>query len=228
MRCLYYAIITLSGVTDIVTKEQVWKGLKLELTDDEICKIFQADEYEPDNYYDYDLLIETLKKAVNKEIDFTYFIDWNVLVANCFAYIKDDHNAKLKKLYSEVADFFDGMSFMEKYEKKDYKSDVAFLKYYDFLIKKAKKLAKSPFLTNGVERIMLFDHSNWNYDSCVYRVIIKDYNIKQWDIRYVDDHDFDYDESVNYTFVNNKEFTKIFDKFYGDGTKWKEVHNLKF
>lgn len=102
------------------------------------------------------------------------------------------------------------------------------MKYYDFLIKKAKKLAKSPFLTNGVERIMLFDHSNWNYDSCVYRVIIKDYNTKQWDIRYVDDHDFDYDENVNYTFVNNKEFTKIFDKFYEDGTKWKEVHNLKF
>lgn len=167
----------------MVTKEQVWKGLKLELTDDELCKIFQADEYEADNYYDYDLLIATLKKAVNKEIDFDYFIDWNVLVANCFEYIKDAHNAKLQKLYSDVADFFDGMSFMEKYDKKDYKSDVAFLKYYDFLIKKAKKQAKSPFLTYGVERIMLFDHSNWNYDSCVYRVIIKDYNTKQWDIR---------------------------------------------
>lgn len=62
----------------MITKEQVWKGLRLELPDDELCKIFQADEYEIDDYYDYDLLRETLYKVINKEIDFEYFIDWCV------------------------------------------------------------------------------------------------------------------------------------------------------
>lgn len=153
MRCLYYAIITLSGVIDMVVKEQVWKGLKLELTDDEICKIFQADEYEPDNYYDYDLLIATLKKAVNKEIDFTCFIDWNVLVANCFTYIKDDHNAKLKKLYSEVADFFDGMSFMEKYEKKIIKAMLHFWNTMFFWLKRQKNWQKVLFWPMALKKL---------------------------------------------------------------------------
>lgn len=50
----------------MVTKEQVWKGLRLELTRNEIQQIYQAKEYELDDYYDYDLLAKTLKMAINK------------------------------------------------------------------------------------------------------------------------------------------------------------------
>ena len=212
----------------MITKEQVWKGLRLELSDDELCNIFQADEYEVDNYYDYNLLMETLYKAINKEIDFEYFTDWCVLVANCYNYIETNYKTKLGKLYAGVGYFFDGISFMDTYDKKDLMESVAMLKHYDFEIKKAKKENKGPFETKGIERIMLFDHANWNYDSCVYRVIIKDYNKKLWELRYIDDHDFDYNENINYSFVNEREFENIFMEFYNDNTDWKEVHNLEF
>lgn len=212
----------------MISKEQVWRGLRLELSDDVLCKINQADEYEKDDYYDYDLLMGTLNKAINKEIDFDYFIDWCILVANCYNYINDDCKIKLGKLYCDVGYFFDGISFMDDYNKKDFMESVAMLKHYNYLIKKTKKQIKGPFITNGVERIMCFDHANWNYDSCVYRVIIKDYNTKEWEIRYIDDYDFDYDENVNYSFVDEKIFDKIFNEFYNNNTDWKEVHNLKF
>lgn len=212
----------------MISKEQVWRGLRLELSDDVLCKIYQADEYEKDDYYDYDLLMGTLNKAINKEIDFDYFVDWCILVANCYNYTNDDYKTKLGKLYCDVGYFFDGISFMDDYNKKDFMESVAMLKHYNYLIKKAKKQIKGLFITNGVERIMCFDHANWNYDSCVYRVIIKDYNTKEWEIRYIDDYDFDYDENVNYSFVDEKIFDKIFNEFYNDNTDWKEVHNLKF
>ena len=111
---------------------------------------------------------------------------------------------------------------------KDFLEDYAKLKNYDYSIKKAKGEIEGPFVSNGVERILCFDHANWNYDSCVYKLIIKDYNTKEWEIRYIDDHDFEYDESINYSFVSEKEFEKIFNKFYNEDSDWLEVHNMKF
>ena len=212
---------------DMITKEQVWKGLKLELPDDELCKIFQADEYEVDDYYDYDLLMETLYKAINKEIDFEYFIDWCILVANCYNYTKDVCRNKLGKLYCDVGYFFDGISFMDRYDKNRFMESVAMLKHYNYLIKKAKKEINGPFETNGVERILIFDHCNRTNNSSVYRVFIRDYNKKEWELTYIDDNDFEYDENINYTFEDEKHFNKYFYEFYEDET-WKEVHNLKF
>jgi hypothetical protein len=73
----------------MVSSEQVWKGLKLELSKKEICKIFQAEKYEKGDYYDFDVFYGVIKKALNKEIDIEYFTDWCVLVANCFNSIKN-------------------------------------------------------------------------------------------------------------------------------------------
>ena len=212
----------------MITKEQVWKGLRLKLTDKEICDIFQADNYETDDYYDFDLLMDVLHKALNKEINFEYFIDWCILVANSYNYTKDGYKSKLGKLYCDVGYMFDGVSFMEEYNRKGLLSAIADLKYYNHLIIQAKRRKKEPFLTNDVERILVFDHANWNLDSSVYRAIIKDYRHKKWEIRYVDDGVFEFDESKNYSFVNDKEFEKIFDEFYNENSDWKEVHNLKF
>ena len=212
----------------MITKEQVWKGLRLKLTDKEICDIFQADNYETDDYYDFDLLMDVLHKALNKEINFEYFIDWCILVANSYNYTKDGYKSKLGKLYCDVGYMFDGVSFMEEYNRKGLLSAIADLKYYNHLIIQAKKRNKEPFLTNNVERILVFDHANWNLDSSVYRAIIKDYRHKKWEIRYVDDGVFEFDENKNYSFVEDKEFEKIFNEFYNENSDWKEVHNLKF
>lgn len=48
------------GRNIMISKEDAWKGLKLELSNEEICKMFQAKTYEKDYYYDYNLLMDTL------------------------------------------------------------------------------------------------------------------------------------------------------------------------
>ena len=212
----------------MITKEQVWKGLNLKLTKDEICKIFQSSDYEKDDYYNYELLLNTLYKAVNKEIDFDYFMDWCILIANCYNYTKENYRTKLGKLYYKVADLFDGISFMTGYDKKELMEYIARLKHFNYLIKKAKKEVSGNFKTNGIERIFLFDHCNWNYDSSVYKVIIKNHNTKEWEIKYFDDYNFIFDDNINYSFVEEKEFEKIFNSFYSKNSDWNEVHNIKF
>ncbi len=212
----------------MVSKEQVWKGLKLELSKNEICKIYQAEEYEKDDYYDFDVFYGVIKKALDKEIDIKYFTDWCVLVANCFNEIKTYGNSKLQELYDEVAWYFDGISFIDEYKEKGLKECIATLKSFDNYIKKAKKETQGAFLTDGVERILVIDHANWNYNSTVYRVIIKNHKSKEWEIRYIDDYEFSFNENVNYTFVDEKEFEKIFNQFYHEDSDWKEVHGLSF
>ncbi len=212
----------------MVTKEQVWTGLRLELSEEELNKIYQAGNYESDYYYDFDLLMNVLHKTINKEIDFVYFIKWCILVANCYNHIKVPHGTNLSNLFHEIGFFFDGISFMDGYDKKVLMHNLAVLKHYNYLILKTKKKIKGPFATDGVERLLCFDHSNWNYDSVVYRVIIKDYNTKEWELRYIDDYNFVYDENINYSFINDKEFNNIFSEFYNDDTDWKEIHNMKF
>ena len=212
----------------MISKEKTWQGLRLELSRDGLREIYQGERFEKDNYYDYDLFMNVLKKAMNKEIDFNYFTSWCILVSNCLVYSVARRSSKLSDIYNEVSDFFDGMSFMDGYNKKELLDNIARLKYYEFCIKRIKKEAKGPFVTNGIERLLSFDHSNWNYDSCVYKVIIKDYNTKEWEIRYIDDHDFEYDENVNYSFVDEDVFEDTFGRFYGENSDWNEIHNMKF
>ena len=122
----------------MVTKQQVWKGLKLELSLEQLEEIFQAEEYEKDYYYDFDLLKQVVEKAIEKQIDFGYFTSWCVLVANCFEYIKNDNN-KLQELYSNIAYYFDGFSFFEEYNQKELLECLANLKCFDYKIRKEKK-----------------------------------------------------------------------------------------
>lgn len=212
----------------MITKEQVWKGLRLESSDKEIRDIFQSDDFEEDNYYDFDMLMNVLHKALNKKINFKLFIDWCILVANSYNCTKEDYKSKLGKLYCDVGYMFDAVSFMDEYDRKGLLSTIANLKYYNHLIIQAENSKNEPFLTNNIERILVFDHSNCNFDSSVYRAIIKDYKHKKWEIRYVDDCLFEFDESKNYSFVDDKEFEKIFYEFYNENSDWKEVHSFKF
>ena len=215
----------------MVTKEEIWRGIKQELSRSEILKILPpyGYEYEEDDYYDYDLLLGGLYKMLNKEVEFDYFIDWCILIAKSLEQTKVPAQSKLRDLYDDVAYFFDGISFMDNYDAKLLLQRIAELKHYNFLIKKAKKESQSPFLSDGVERLMFFDHCNRTHDSSVYRVIIKDYNRKCWQLRYVDTHNFTFDDKINYTFESKDKFDNIFAKFYDDEYEdWREVQNLKF
>ncbi|MBR3885404.1 MAG: hypothetical protein IKJ33_02940 [Clostridia bacterium] len=210
----------------LISKEQTWKGLRMELSSEELQSIFQQ-EYEPDKYYDYNLLLSGIKKALNKEIDFEYYIDWCILIANCFNYTNYETKA-LNTLMWDIGYFFDGCSFEDGYSEKELYQDIAFLKSYNHEYENKVNRKRKPFETNGVERILTFDHANWTLDSRVMRVIVKDNINKQFDLKYVDEGEFDYDENVNYTFVDDKKFENIFNSFYDEKAGWEENHNLKF
>ena len=212
--------------TKTISKDLTWKGLRMELSSEELQSIFQQ-EYEEDEYYDYNVLITGLYKALKKEIDFEYFKDWCVLIANCFnhtSYKKE----KMKKLMWNISYFFDGISFEEDYDENTLLQDIATMKDYNFDFENNSKKRRPPFETNGIERILTFDHCNRAEDSSVYRVIIKDNIKKQFDLKFLDNAFYVFDDNINYTFVTEKEFEKIFNSFFENDDEWIENHDLKF
>lgn len=213
-------------VTKIISSDLAWKGLRMELSSKELQNIFQQ-EFEKDKYFDFDLLLNGMYKALNKKIDFKYFLDWCVLVANCLS-CTNYKTKSLNNLLENISCFFDGISFSEEWSKKKLFCDIASLKSFNHEFKNKMNKTKNPFETNGVERILTFDHANWTSDSSVMRVIVKDNKNKQFDLKYVDDAFFNYDENINYTFVNKTNFENIFMSFYNENEDWKENHNLKF
>ncbi len=209
-----------------ISKELTWKGLRMELSLDGLQNICQQN-YELDQYYDFDLLINGLYKTLNKEIDFDYFSTWCVLIANCFNYTNYKKQS-INSLMYDISFFFDGIAFDDEWDEKKLYAQIAALKDYNHTFQNKLYSKKSPFETNGIERILVFDHANWTLDSGVYRVIIKNNNTKEFDLKYVDEADFVYDDKINYTFVNDKKFDEIFNSFYDENAGWKENHKLQF
>lgn len=210
----------------LVSKDLVWKGLRMELSGNEMRDIMQQ-ECEKDKYYDFDLMLQGFKKALTKEIDFDYYIHWCILVAHCLNYSRYS-SPKINALIDEIAYFFDGCSFDDDYNKKSLQLNIALLKNFNHEFENLTNKTNLPFETNGVERILLFDHSNWTLDSRVYRAIIIDNNKRQFELKYVDDAFFEYDENINYTFVDESQFDDKSLSFYDEKTPWQETHNLEF
>ena len=49
---------------NMISKEKTWQGLRLELSRDGLREIYQGERFEKDNYYDYDLFMNVLKKEI--------------------------------------------------------------------------------------------------------------------------------------------------------------------
>lgn len=212
----------------MVLKETTWKGLRGELSYEELNKIIQ-NKYEEDLYYDYDLYMEVIYKAINKKITFDYFTSWCVLVANCLYYIpKLDLRTRIGKRYDAIAWLFDGYSFTNKYNKKELYELIAFLKQENHILVTIEKNKKELFLTNNIGRYLCFDHINRRCHSTVYKVIVADYKSKKMHLKYVDDAFFIYNDKINYSHLNDEEFEKLYDFFFGYNLEWKESHDLKF
>ncbi len=210
----------------LISREQTWKGLRMELSVEELQAIFQQ-TFEEDTYFDFELLLDGLHKILRKEIDFDYYTSWCILIANCFTYTNYESKA-LNNLLGEIGYFFDGCSFEEEWNEKELYYNIASLKYFNHLYENKRNKKRSRFLTDGVERFLVFDHANRAQDSRVLRAIIKDNTKKEFDLRYVDEADFTYDENVNYSFVDEEAFEDVFNSFYRADGEWTENHKLKF
>lgn len=210
---------------NFIPKEKVLKGLRMELSFDELVDICQ-EKLKRDRYYDFESFKAGFYKIKNKEVSFEYFRAWCILVVNCMN-ILSYSSKKINLLLCEIACFFDGYSFAEEYKEKDFKGDIAVLKNFNHNFINLRDKTKIPFETNGIERVLQFDHMNFSKDSSVYRVLIKDNINKVFDIRYVDDAFFEFDENINFTFVDEAEFENFFYSVYNvDG--WVEDHSIKF
>lgn len=210
----------------LVSKEKVWQGLRMELSQEELAEIFQQ-EYEEDRYYDFELLMDGLHKVIDKKVDFDYYINWCILIANCFNYVNYE-TRKINKVIWGIGELFDGASFDDEYSVKSLYETIAMLKHSNHDFEDAIAGKKTKFLTDGVERILVVDHSNYNNDSWVYKLLIVDHDKKEFDLRYVDDGFYDYDENINYTFADEKYLDKVFESFFWRKIWWAENHELKF
>lgn len=208
----------------MVLKDEVLKGLRFELSRDEIRKIYQSDSYEKYDYYDFSVLIKGIEKTINNEIEFDDFIDWCILIANAFNYIPARYNEK--ELYYDIAETMDGASFFEEYNKKELLWLHAIIRYYNHLITKKKERKEVIFETDNIERILCFDHVNRTDDSSVYKALIKNHNTNEFRQLYVDNGFYDFDKKINYCFMDEEEYEDAFSSLFDDN--WAENHNIIF
>ena len=68
----------------------------------------------------------------------------------------------------DIGYFFDGCSFEDGYSEKELYQDIAFLKSYNHEYENKVNRKRKPFETNGVERILTFDHAICNVVSTGY------------------------------------------------------------
>ena len=164
----------------MVLKDEVLKGLRFELSRDEIRKIYQSDSYEKYDYYDFSVLIKGIEKTINNEIEFDDFIDWCILIANAFNYIPARYNEK-ELLWLH-----------------------AIIRYYNHLITKKKERKEVIFETDNIERILCFDHVNRTDDSSVYKALIKNHKTNEFRQLYVYDGFYEFDKKINYCFMDEE------------------------
>ena len=210
----------------MINKEEIIKGINCELNEKRLLEICQK-KMEEHLYYDYNLFLATIYKALKREISFEYFTTWCVLICNCLNYVPGfDCRKKKFKILSIISDIFDGFSFEDEFKEKELYYLIARFKYQNFLLENKEK--KAPlFLSDGVLRMLSFNRANWTADSCVYMAIYADYNTKTFSIRFVDDKDFGFMDNLNYSFVEEDEIDSFISKqFYNDKDQWIEDNSL--
>jgi hypothetical protein len=93
-----------------------------------------------------------------------------------------------------------------------------------------------------------FEHCNWTANFSVYKAYFVDYKNKRFDIRFIDDADFDYDDDILYCFIGYEdeydsededevckeepkelpEEGRLMSLFYNEKAPWKYDHTLSF
>ena len=210
----------------MINKEEIIRGINCELNEEELLRICQK-EMEECFYYDYNLFLSIIYKALSREISFEYFTTWCVLICNCLNYVPElDYRKKKFKILNTISGIFGGFSFEDEFKEKELYDLIARFKYQNYLFESERK--RSPlFLSDGILRMFSFNRANWTADSCVYMAIYADYNTKTFSIRFVDDKDFIFLDGVNYSFVEEDEMDSFISKqFYNDKDQWIEDNSL--
>lgn len=202
----------------LINRETVWKALRLELSEEELSKVRSFDYRLPkDNYYDFDLFISKIHDVMEGRIEVSTFDSWCVIVMRCLENFMHTKSQRLRELYYDIGDYFDGMAFMSIDISDEDKcvqclEDIAWLKYQNHLVQEAKTRKKTPFTTNGVITYVTFGFSLNDGENCLLNVCVVD--TENDTINYMVIPEFKYDERINYTFLTEAEFIDLHSAYY--------------
>ena len=202
----------------LIDRKTVWNALRLELSEEELLKVCSFDYRLPkDNYYDFELFISKIHDVMEGKIEVRAFQSWCVVVMRCLENCMDTKSQKLKSLYYDIGDYFDGMAFMsidisEKDKRIQCLEDIAWLKYQDHLVQDARVRKITPFETDGVITYVTFAFSLNDGEDCLIKACVVDN--EKGKINYMIIPECEYDERINYTFLTDEEFDGLPSEYY--------------
>lgn len=202
----------------LIDRETVWKALRLELSENELSKVCSFDyRLAKDNYYDFDLFISKIHDVMKGGIDVSIFKSWCVVVMRCLEDCMDTKSQKLKALYYDIGDYFDGMAFMsmdisDEEKRVQCLEDIAWLKYLNHQVQDTKARKRTPFDTNGVITYVTFAFSLNDGETCLINVCVVD--TEKGTINYMVIPEEQYDERINYTILTDEGFNGLHSIYY--------------
>lgn len=202
----------------LIMRKVIRQAINWELDERELSRIISFDyNYEKDDYYDFDLIIEKIHALMNGERSISYFTSWCILLMRCFMNYMNCTSKKLSVEFYNLGDYLDGVAFMDstltdEEKLKECREIIAELKYYNHRICDLKSGTVTDFTTKSVITYVSFSFSLNDETELLYRVCIVDK--KRRKINYLYIPEFDYSEGINYTFLSCAEFDDLPDKYY--------------
>ena len=202
----------------LLDREMVWKALRLELPEQELNKVCSFEYRLPkDEYYDLGLIIETIHRLMEGRLEVRTFTSWCVVVMRCLEDCMPAKSARLKELYYDIGDYFDGLAFMdegisEADKRRECLEAIARLKYYDHLISDAKLRRKTPFETDGVITCVAPAFFLNDGKESLVKVCVVDLGRKKINYQFVPE--CEYDERINFTFLADSEFEALSSEYH--------------
>jgi len=209
------------------------KAVYGELPFDELNSIREA-EIPKGDYYNYEKIRAVLLRKLKGEITNEYFLAWTTIVAWAL------NNEK----YYDISWAFDGYSFQLDVNNKFILEMMAHLKDLDYKLRHSNYIEEHR--RSELKVIYLrFEHCNWTANSAVYKAYFVDYKNRRFDIRFVDDAFFTYNDDLLYCYIpevvqdngieeeilelrETPEEEQLMRYFYNEDEKWTYDHTINF
>ena len=196
----------------LIPKEVVHKAIRCELPFEEIRKISENYNYEPDDYFDLDAYINAIHKFMEGEMKMGDHINW-ALVCMISLYANNMENEALEKIYDDLALSFDGYAFLsDKHIDEFCREMIAELKYANHKIQNKKNNKKARFYNDDKTVVHIaFHHTNLKVNT-YYNICVVDHKNKRFKVGYVKSPDFL--ENINYTFHPEVDIDDYIERYY--------------
>lgn len=196
-----------------LSKELIRKGMRCELTEEQIGNICQKTPFEKDDYYDFGAIVRAISMYRSGEISPSYFQSWCILM-QCLYYSPGRVSDEVAGIYGELAWMFDGEAFnilgaTPREREESARGLLAMVRWSDFRIGELKRRKKSGRLFGKKDRylFLLEDYYNGGASAGVWRVFYLDKKNKRFDLFYCDDLLFD--DGQEYMFPEEEEFENL-------------------